>query len=137
MKKFYAFLLFLTLGTMASAQVETSVPQASGEEEVFVVVENMPEFPGWMEAMYRYISTNLKYPEKAKAEKVTGMVFLSFVIEKDGSVSSIQALRCPDETLCEEAVRVVKAMPKWKPGRDMKGNKVRVQYNLPINFSLN
>ncbi|MBO7540440.1 MAG: energy transducer TonB, partial [Bacteroidales bacterium] len=78
---------------------------------------------------------NLNYPEKAKAEKITGKVYVSFVVEKDGSISNVKVLRDIGYGCGEEAVRVVKAMPRWKPGMQ-RGKNVRVQYTLPLNFQL-
>ena len=138
MKRLLSLLLLAAFGFAASAQSnEGTLNTAAGiEEEVFVVVEHDPEFPGGMEKLYQYLSSNIQYPVEAKAKKVTGTVYITFVIEKDGSISNIKPLRCPDESLCAEAMRVVKNMPKWKPGRQ-RGKPVRVQYNLPIKFSLN
>ena len=128
--------LALMLAVPLAAQVESQSVAIPEEEPVYTVVEEDPEFPGGIEALYQYLSSNIKYPEKAKAEKITGRVFISFVIEKDGSISNAKVLRCPDEMLCDEAMRVVKAMPKWKPGRQ-RGKRVRTQYTLPISFTLN
>ncbi len=110
-----------------------------GEEkdnsEVFKVVKDMPEFPGGQQAMMRFLGENIKYPETAKKEGIQGRVFISFVIEKDGRVSSIEKLRGIGGGCDEEALRVVAAMPNWKPGYT-DGKPVRVAYNLPIKFSL-
>ena len=104
-------------------------------DTIFDVVETMPEFPGGMEAMMKYLSENIKYPEQAKEDGISGRVFIQFVIEKDGSVSNVKVLKRIGGGCDEEAVRVVKAMPKWKPGIQ-KGKPVRVSYNLPLNFKL-
>ena len=95
----------------------------------------MPEFTGGMEAMMKYLSGNIKYPEEAKDKGVSGRVFISFVIEKDGSVSSAKVMKGIGGGCDEEALRVVNAMPSWKPGLQ-KGKPVRVSYMLPINFKL-
>ena len=95
----------------------------------------MPEFPGGMDQMAKYLSENIKYPEEAKEKGISGRVFISFVIEKDGSVSNAKVMRSVNPLVDDEAVRVVKAMPKWKPGL-MKGQPVRVNYVLPVNFKL-
>ena len=99
-------------------------------------VEDMPEDPGGMEAMMKFVAENLKYPEQMQKEKVEGRVLLSFVVEKDGSVTNIEEVKSPHPVLTEEAIRVVKLMPKWKPGKQ-DGKEVRVQFNLPITFRLN
>ena len=98
--------------------------------------EEMPEYPGGMEAMIKFVAENLKYPEQMQKEKVEGRVLLSFVVEKDGSVTNIEEVKSPHPVLTEEAIRVVKLMPKWKPGKQ-DGKEVRVQFNLPITFRLN
>ena len=104
-------------------------------DSIYNIVEVMPEFPGGMNKMAEFLSENIKYPEKAKDNGVSGRVFISFVIEKDGSVSNIEVMKGIGGGCDDEAVRVVKAMPKWKPGL-MKGKPVRVHYVLPVNFQL-
>ena len=104
-------------------------------DSIYNIVEVMPEFPGGVDKMAKYLSENISYPEEAKDKGISGRVFISFVIEKDGSVSNIELMRKIGGGCDEEAVRVVKAMPKWKPGL-MKGKPVRVHYVLPINFKL-
>ena len=105
-------------------------------DSIYNTVEEMPEFPGGMEAMMKYISENVKYPEEAKDKNISGRVFVSFVIEKDGSVNEVKIMRGIGGGCDEEAVRVISAMPKWKPGKQ-KGKPVRVSYMLPLNFKLN
>ncbi len=134
MKKSLLFSLLMLFGTFAMAQI-TIESVATEDEPVFTVVEQSPEFPGGMDALLQYLSTNIKYPEEAMAKKITGRVYVSFVVEKNGSISSVNVVKCPDELLCNEAVRVIESMPKWKPGRQA-GKKVRTSYILPINFTL-
>lgn len=122
-----AVAIFCGTSAMAQSVVE--------DDEIFVVVENSPEFPGGNDSLYAYIGRNIKYPETAKKEKIQGRVFVTFVIEKDGQVSSAKILRDIGGGCGEEAIRVVKNMPKWKPGTQ-RGNPVRVQFNLPIMFQL-
>ena len=107
----------------------------SVDEPTFITVEQMPEFPGGQEGLVNYLVENLNYPEKAKAKKITGKVYVSFVVEKDGSISNVKVLRDIGYGCGEEAMRVVKAMPRWKPGMQ-RGKNVRVQYTLPLNFQL-
>lgn len=107
----------------------------SVNDSVFQIVDEMPEFPGGVEAMMKYMAENVKYPEKAKDEEISGRVFISFVIEKDGSVSNVKVLRGIGGGCDEEAVRVISSMPKWKPGKQ-KGEAVRVSYQIPIMFKL-
>ena len=104
-------------------------------DTIYNVVEVAPEFPGGMDKMAKYLSENISYPEEAKEKGISGRVFISFVIEKDGSVTEVKVMRSVDPIVDNEAVRVVKAMPKWKPGMQ-KGKPVRVSYVLPINFKL-
>ena len=105
------------------------------EQEVFTIVEEMPDFPGGMQKLADYLAKNIKYPQMARESGIQGRVFINFVIEPDGSVSNIKVLRSLGGGCDEEAVRVVKSMPKWKPGKQ-RGKPVRVSYNLPVNFKL-
>ena len=119
----------LFCGTSAMAQSDDV------DDAVFVVVEKSPEFPGGNDSLYAFIGRNIKYPEAAKKNKIEGRVFVTFVVEKDGQVSSAKILRDIGGGCGEEALRVVNSMPKWKPGTQ-RGNPVRVQFNLPIMFQL-
>lgn len=105
------------------------------EEEIFLVVEQMPSFPGGEGEMYKYIGKNIEYPRMAKESGISGRVFVTFVVEKDGAVTDVQVLRGIGGGCDEEAVRVIKSMPKWKPGKQ-RGKAVRVQYRMPIKFTL-
>ncbi len=134
MKKTLAIALLAALGAMAHAQ-QPARATVTKSTEIFTVVEKNPEYPGGDEALYQFIASNIQYPEAAKADGKGGMVYLTFVIETDGTISDVKVLRSPHPALGEEAVRVVRLMPKWKPGKQ-RGKKVRVQYNLPINFQL-
>lgn len=118
--------------TTVSAQ-KTVVSQKN--EEVFDVVEQMPEYPGGMQALFEFMSQNIKYPADAQKQKVEGRVLAKFIVETDGSISNIEVVKQAFPSLDAEAVRVIQAMPKWKPGRQ-KGQAVRVKFVLPINFSL-
>ena len=114
---------------------KTVVSQKDQKEDPFKVVEDMPAFPGGMEAMIQFISSNIKYPADVKKQKVDGRVLVNFVVEKDGSITEVKVIKPAFPSLDAEAVRVVKAMPKWKPGYQ-NGKAVRVQFTMPINFSL-
>lgn len=105
------------------------------EQIIFQVVENDPEFPGGVEALMKYLQQNIKYPQLARENNITGRVYVTFVVERDGSVTGVRVVRDIGGGCGQEAVRVVKAMPKWSPGKQ-RGKAVRVQYNLPVNFSL-
>ena len=102
---------------------------------VYQIVEEMPMFPGGEQAMLDYVSKNVVYPEEAINKGIAGRVFVSFIVEKDGSVNEVEVMRGIGGGCDEEAVRVVKSMPKWKPGK-MKGKPVRVSYMMPIIFKL-
>ena len=104
--------------------------------QVFLVVQEMPKFPGGEKAMYSFIAKNIKYPEAAKKAGISGRVFLSFIVEKDGSTSDVSLLRGIGYGCDEAAIEVVKAFPKWKAGKQH-GQNVRVQYRMPIKFELN
>ena len=105
-------------------------------EEVFIVVESMPEFPGGQQAMMKFLGENIQYPANAVEKGIQGRVICKFVVEKDGNVSDIQVVRTSgDASLDSEAVRVISTMPKWKPGVQ-RGKPVRVIYTIPINFRL-
>ena len=95
----------------------------------------MPSFKGGEDAMYEWLGENIKYPQVAKETGVSGTVIVTFVVEKDGSITGIKILKNVGGGCGAEALRVVNAMPKWIPGTQ-NGNLVRVQYNLPIRFSL-
>lgn len=105
----------------------------TGETEVFVVVEDMPSFPGGN--VQKWIGKNVKYPVLAMENGIQGKVYIQFVIEKDGSITDVKVIRGVDASLDKEAIRVVQSMPKWKPGKQ-RGKAVRVSYTLPINFQL-
>lgn len=105
------------------------------DDEVYGAVDVMPEYFGGVNAMFDFIQKNVNYPESAKKKGIEGRVFVQFVVEKDGSLSSFQVLRGVNDELNDEAIRVLKMMPKWKPG--MKdGKPVRVQYTMPFKFQL-
>lgn len=143
MKRAIFLALTLAFGGMMMAQAPQKdvkvTPEgaqvAEPESPIFTVIEEEPEFPGGMEALYQFLAANLKWP--CKDCDCFGKVYVTFVIEKDGSISNAKVLRdpCHNYGFGQEALRVVSLMPKWKPGRQ-RGNPERVQYNLPINFSI-
>ncbi|NDV80009.1 energy transducer TonB [Dysgonomonas sp. 511] len=103
---------------------------------IYHVVEQMPEFVGGVAEMHQFIAANLRYPQEAASEGIEGRVSLRFIINKDGSISDVEATRKVNPHLDEEAIRVVKAMPKWNAGK-LRGKNVRVYFSLPITFRLN
>ena len=110
-------------------------PQAPTDTLKWVFVEKMPAFPGGEQGLLDFIGTNVRYPEEAKKQGISGKVFVGFVVETDGSVSNVKVLQGIGGGCDEEAVRVVKMMPNWIPG-EASGEKVRVMYMIPINFRL-
>lgn len=98
-------------------------------------VEVKPEFPGGDKAMYEFMIKNLRYPADAQEEGAQGVVIVAFVIGKDGKLTDVKAVRTPHESLSKEAVRLVKSMPTWTPGKQ-NGQPVKVSYSLPIRFKL-
>ena len=107
-------------------------PEQDGEE-VYIVVDTDPKFPGGFDALAQYLADNVRYPKPAIASDITGKVYVTFVVEKDGSITNVKLLRDIGGGCGEEAVRAVKAMPKWTPGKQ-NGQAVRTQFNLPVKF---
>ena len=133
MKKMILLSMMAVLCLMTANAQKTVVSQSN--QNVYDQVEEMPEFPGGMPAMIEFLQTNIKYPKDAIKQDVGGKVMVMFVVETDGSISNVRVARKVFPSLDEEAVRVVKAMPKWKPGKE-KGRLVRVNYTLPVVFSI-
>jgi periplasmic protein TonB len=105
------------------------------EEQIFTIVEEMPSFPGGEAELFKYLGKNIKYPQMATDAGISGVVYVTFVVDKDGKIRDVKVLRGIGGGCDEEAVRVVKSMPTWKPGKQ-RGKAVTVQYNLPIRFTL-
>ena len=112
-----------------------NIANDNSDDEPFVVVEQMPQYPGGQEAMFKFLAQNLRYPVKAQQNGVQGMVILSFIVTKTGEINTIKIVRGVDPELDNEAMRVVKTMPIWIPGKQ-KGENVNVIYTLPIRFNL-
>jgi periplasmic protein TonB len=110
---------------------ENSLP----DDTPFVSVQNMPEYPGGINALKAFLATNIKFPETASRVGIEGTVYVYFVVEKDGSVSNIKTLRGINDDCNEEAERVIGMLPKWKPG-NQQGKTVRVSYTIPVSFKL-
>jgi protein TonB len=105
------------------------------EEQIFTIVEDMPAFPGGEAELFKYLGKAIKYPQMAQDAGISGVVYVTFVVGKDGKISDAKVLRGIGGGCDEEALRVVRAMPAWKPGKQ-RGKPVTVQYNLPIRFTL-
>ena len=120
--------------------IEEYVPVEVEEEEVqdqeiFQIVEEMPSFPGGEAKLMEYVAKNIKYPQIARETGIQGRVFVGFVVEPDGSISNVKLLRGIGGGCDEEAMRVIKSLPKWKPGKQ-RGKAVRVSYQIPVFFKL-
>lgn len=108
----------------------------TNKDEILIFAEQMPEFPGGQEAMMKYFSKNVVYPKKAKENKIEGRVIGKFVVRNDGSIDSVEVLKGVNTEIDAEFVRVVKAMPKWEPGKQ-NGKNIAVKFTLPMLFKLN
>ena len=133
MKKLILISLMAVCGLMTAHAQKTVVSQTN--QKVFDAVEQMPEYPGGMQAMIEFLQTNMKYPEDAAKQKVEGRVMVQFIVETDGSITDVHVAKQVFPSLDAEAIRVVQAMPRWTPGMD-KGRVVRVKYNLPVVFRM-
>jgi len=114
--------------------IEEAVEEVD-EEQIFTIVEQMPSFPGGDAALMKYLGSSIKYPAIAKDAGIQGTVFVTFVVDEKGDVKDVKVLRSLGGGTDEEAIRVVRNMPKWTPGKQ-RGKPVKVQYNLPIRFTL-
>ncbi|MBO6117442.1 MAG: energy transducer TonB [Bacteroidales bacterium] len=118
-----------------TVEIKQEVVEDDEEREIFQVVEQTAMFPGGLQELNKYLAQNIKYPQQARETGTQGKVFLTFVVEKDGSITDIKVLRDIGSGCGEEAIRVVKSMPKWTPAKQ-RGKTVRQQFNLPVNFTL-
>ena len=105
------------------------------QEEVFMTVDEMPEYPGGIVALQNFLAQKVRYPVETQRKGIQGKVYVSFVVEKDGRVGTVEIARGVNSYLDAEAMRVVNLLPKWKPGK-VKGEVVRVSYTVPIGFAL-
>lgn len=115
--------------------VKEPEPEKPKEEEIFVAVEQQAEFPGGLPALMKWLSNNIRYPEAAQQNDIQGRVIVKFVVEKDGSIGAADIVKGVDKDLDREAIRVVKKMPKWQPGKN-NGVAVRSYFTLPVVFKL-
>jgi protein TonB len=116
-------------------EVQVEVKEEEAPVEIFVVVEEMPSFPGGEDAMMKFINSNIVYPEIAKENNIQGTVTLSFVVNYKGIVDNVRLIKGVDPSLDNEAIRVVKSIPQWKPGRQA-GKPVNVSFSVPVKFRL-
>ena len=128
-------IILIALAIMATLSINAQREDTRVEESVYDIVEEMPQFPGGPSAMFEYLSTNIQYPEAAKMDGIQGRVIVTFIVEKDGSVSNAKVAKSLEPSLDEEAHRLVKSMPHWIPGKQH-GELVRVKYTVPVTFRL-
>ncbi|WP_300130196.1 energy transducer TonB [uncultured Barnesiella sp.] len=119
----------------SGATTETAAPAPMPTDSVYEVAEVMPEFPGGTQALFKFISENLEYPQHAIDGQIEGRVVVQFVVDKTGKVGNIQVVRSIDKLLDQAAIDVVRALPAWKPGMQ-NGQPVNVRYTLPVSFKL-
>jgi len=126
-----------SMGDVIAGQGSSTMPDKNGNEvsgKIFTAVEQSPEFPGGLEAFYKFLVKNVHYPDAARNNNTSGRVIVQFVVERDGSLSDIKVVRSLGDGCDEEALRVMKLSPRWKPGIQ-NGNPVRVIYSIPVNFT--
>lgn len=128
-------IIFIVLAILATLSINAQSEENPVEEDVYDVVEEMPRFPEGISALFEYVSKSIQYPEAAKMKEVQGRVIVTFIVEKDGSISNAKVVKSVEPSLDEEALRVVSAMPKWVTGKEC-GEPVRVKYTLPVTFRL-
>ncbi|EHQ24582.1 energy transducer TonB [Mucilaginibacter paludis] len=134
---FWLVLLYsLPISSLANTVNNRGFNGDTTHDEIFMLAEQPPTFPGGNEELNKFLSNNLKYPELAVKNNIKGRVYAQFVVEKDGSLSNFKAVNDPGSGLAEEALRVLKLSPKWNAGMQ-NGKVVRVQYTVPVRFALN
>ena len=130
------FALMLVLPVMAqNSKNPKPKVQTKQKNGVYTVADVVPTFPGGNKAMYNYLAKNVKYPKADLENNRQGKTIVQFVVEPDGSLTDVKALRSPSHTMGEEAVRVLKNSPKWKPGK-VNGKAVRALFTIPVNFAI-
>jgi protein TonB len=127
----FQLLLLLLLAARCLAQTDT--PAVARDETIWSVVEEMPQFPGGRPALEKYLRENLRYPEEARQAGLKGTVYIGFVVCRDGSTCDPQVLRGIGYDCDQEALRLIREMPRWLPGKQ-RGQPVAVRYSLPVRF---
>ena len=137
MKKYYFkwLVLLLLLAPLSVAQAQNTGTNEPKTDEVYTCVENAPSFPGGEEAMYQFLADHIEYPATARENNITGTVYVTFVVEKNGKITNVVVKRDIGGGCGAEVVRVVNMMPRWKAATQ-KGKPVRCQFSLPVNFKL-
>jgi periplasmic protein TonB len=135
MKKIILLCCFcMPLLSFAQTKDTTSVNES--EQEILSFAEVMPEFPGGNDEMYRFLARNIVYPQKLREKDIEGKVIITFVVRKDGSLDDIKVINKTAKEFADEAIRIIKLMPKWTPGKE-KGELVNVKFIVPIKFQVN
>lgn len=125
-----------SIGNLLLVKKEVVTPKTlDAEEQIFFIVEDMPEFPGGELELRKFIANNIEYPKAAQEHGIQGKVYVTFVVDKNGEVANARIARGVDPALDQEALRVVNSLPKWTPGKQ-RGQSVNVSYTVPINFAL-
>lgn len=133
MKAIFLFCIFLFANTISKAQVKSVEYDNTKNESVFTFVEQMPEFPGGEQALYKFLSDNIVYPKTAKEQGLEAKIYIRFVVTETGEITNPVSMKQSPKILEDEAIRVIKAMPKWRPGKQ-NGRAVSVFFQLPIYF---
>ncbi len=135
MKKLFVLALVIAASVLTVFAQSNKENQTKPGEEIYNIVDAMPEFPGGVEAMNKWLSQNIKYPADAQEKKIEGRVICQFVVSSTGKIKDVTVIKSVEKSLDNEAIRVISAMPDWKPGTQ-KGKTVAVKYLLPIKFKL-
>ena len=135
MKRGFLIFLFMTFRSSVIHAQENVKDSSATDQRVFTFVEKSAEFPGGLTEFYKFIGHNINYPKEARKKRIEGKVFISFVIEQDGSVDNIKIVKSANEHLDKEAIRIMGLSPKWIPG-EQSGRKIRQLYTIPISFRL-
>jgi len=128
------FVMLIALFSVATVNAQTKA-KTHTRGKVYEVVEQMPVFPGGIQALMTYLKDNVKYPQEMAEKKIQGRVVVSFIIDKEGNVTDVKVAYSVSKQFDEEAMRVIRAMPKWVPGKQ-NGKNVNVRYNIPVSFKL-
>lgn len=136
-KNLYLLIVLCAFSFQLIAQTHEDIlkEEIPSEPEIYKIVDQNPEFPGGMDSLFRFLAENIIYPEKAQLRGIQGRVVLMFIVDESGVISNIEVVNDVAGGCSEEAVRVVKKMPKWIPGKE-DGKEVKVYYTLPIKFTL-
>ena len=142
--KFSSLILFILISSTLLGQnksdeyipfMKNGIEYQTNGKDTIIIVDPMPEFKGGMKKLGEYLGKNLRYPKRAQKAHIEGKVLVSFIVAKDGTINNVKIAKSVNPALDKEALRIVKKMPKWKPGEQY-GNPIPVSYSLPINFKL-